>query len=290
MNKLLTATIVATTMTSANAGFFLTGDYEGTVTDGNPGASTYAQDLDITMVGDIVGGTKVTAMFEDLGADVAGGSTVKSTQVFIETDLEGLNFKGGNYKTQNGSGLMQKKSAVVNQMQVGFDVAGSGVTVGQVSGVGKATVDTSLTVAGVSVGAQNVTATDRFITVVTNFFGFGVTAETQKTVTGRNTAGAIDATVAGINVTGVMIDVNDASVLTQDDGILGDISDAVNGKKVNAVVASTATAIGTVTGKYINKNELDTYVAEVKRGVWTFSHSKTENVDGITTAKINVSF
>jgi hypothetical protein len=124
-NKNLMALIAATTITtSASAGFFLTGDYEGTISDGNPGAATYAQDLDITMVGDIADGTKVTATFENLGADVDGGSTVKSTQVFIETDLEGIDFKGGNYKTQNGSGLMQKKSAVVNQMQVGFDVGG----------------------------------------------------------------------------------------------------------------------------------------------------------------------
>jgi len=290
-NKNLMALIAATTITtSASAGFFLTGDYEGTISDGNPGAATYAQDLDITMVGDIADGTKVTATFENLGADVDGGSTVKSTQVFVETAIEGLDFKGGNFKSQNGSGLMQTTSAVTNQMQVGFDVAGSGVTVGQVSGVGKATVDTSLTVAGLTVKAQNVTDTTRFVTISTTIAGLEVTAETQKTVTGRNTAGSVGTTVAGVNVTGVMVDVEDTAVVTQDDGILGDISGAVDGKTVKGVVASTSTTLGLVTGKYINMNELDTYVAEVERGVWTFGYAKTENADGITTGKINVAF
>ena len=286
-NKNLMALIAATTITtSASAGFFLTGDYEGTISEGNPGAATYAQDLDITMVGEIADGTKVTATFENL----TGGSTVNSTQVFVETAIEGIDFKGGNYKSQNGSGLLQATSDVTNQMEVGFDVAGSGVTVGQVSGVGKATVDTSLTVAGLTVKAQNVTDTTRFVTISTTIAGLEVTAETQKTVTGRNTAGSVGTTVAGVNVTGVMVDVEDTAVVTQDDGILGDISGAVDGKTVKGVVASTSTTLGLVTGKYINMNELDTYVAEVERGVWTFGYAKTENADGITTGKINVAF
>jgi len=290
MNKTLIAALAATTLT-AQAAINISGDYQGTISEGNPGAATYTQDLDLKMVGDIADGTKVTATFENL----TGGSAVSATQVFVETSLEGIDFKGGNYKSQNGSGLLQTTSAVTNQMEVGFDIAGSGVTVGQVSGVGKATVDTSLTVAGISVAAQNVTATDRFITVITKLFGFNVTAETQKTAIGRNTAGAIEANIAVndsavIGVAGVMIDVNDASALTQDDGILGDISDAVNGKKVTGVVASVPTILGTVTGKYIDKNELNTYIAEVERGVWTFSYAKTDNVDGVATGELKVTF
>jgi len=93
-----------------------------------------------------------------------------------------------------------------------------------------------------------------------------------------------------MTVTGVVIDVEDTAGVTQDDGILGDVSDAANGKTVKGVVASTDTTVGTVTGKFIDKNDLNTYVAELERGVWTFGHSKTENADGVTTAEINVSF
>ena len=289
MNKKTLIAVLAATTLNAQAGFNITGDYQGTISDGNPGAATYAQDLDLKMVG-TTEGAKVTATFENL----TGGSAVSATQVFIETDLEGLSFKGGNYKGQNGSGLLQTTSAVTNQMEVGFDVAGFDLSVGQESGVGKATVDTSVAFgresAGVDVELQNVTASDRFITVVANFFGFGVTAETQNTVTGRNTAAAIDTTVAGVDLTTVMIDVNDATALTQDDGILGDISDTLNGNTTKGMVASTATVAGVVTGKYIDKNDLVTYVAEVERGALTVGYSKTENVDAVISGEINVKF
>ncbi len=287
MNKNLMAIIAATTIsTTASAGFFLTGDYEGTATDGNPGAATFAQDLDIKMVGTNDAGTSVTATFEDL----TGGSTVASTQVFVETSLEGISFKGGNYEGQNGAGLLQATSAVTNQMEVGFGVDQFGITVGQGSGESNATVDVNTSVAGVDLNVQNASATDRFISAVADFFGFGVTAEYQKTATGTNIGGTINSTVAGLDVTGVVVDVEDTAGVTQDDGILGDISDAANGKTVKGVVASTTTTLGTITGKFIEKNDLNTYVAELERGIWTFGHSKTENADGVTTAKINVSF
>lgn len=285
-NKNLMAVLAATTITtSAFAGISITGDYEGIISDGNPGAATYAQDLDLTLVGQS-GGSTITVMMEDL----TGGSTVKSNQVFIETSLEGINFKGGNYKGQNGAGLMQKKSAVTNQMEVGFDVAGTGLTLGQASGDGNATVDTSVSLAGVSVKAQNITNDERYITVTTDVAGMNVVVETQDTTTGTNTAGSISTNIAGFTLTGVMIDVEDAVGVTQDDGILGDVSDATNGKTVKGVVASTDTNLGTVTGKYITKNELDTYLGQLDRGVWSFKYSKTENVDGVASAEINVSF
>ena len=287
MNKNLMAIIAATTIsTTASAGFFLTGDYEGTATDGNPGAATFAQDLDIKMVGTNDAGTSVTATFEDL----TGGSTVTSTQVFVETSLESLSFKGGKYKNQNGSGLMQKTGAATNQFELGTDIAGVDVSVGQTSGDGNATADFSATLAGVALSVQNATNSDRYITASADVAGMGVNVEHQKTSTGTNTGGSVSTTLAGMTVTGVVIDVEDTAGVTQDDGILGDVSDAANGKTVKGVVASTDTTVGTVTGKFIDKNDLNTYVAELERGVWTFGHSKTENADGVTTAEINVSF
>ena len=285
MNKnLLIAALFAAT--SANAAMTITGDYEGTFTDG--GAATYAQDLDLTLVGS-TDGAKVTVMLEDL----TGGTAVSTNQVFVETGFEGLNFKGGNYKSQNGSGLMQTTSAVVNQFEAGFSVAGAGITLGQTSGDGNATVDTSLEIAGLNVNVQNASATDRFITVVTNFFGFGTTVETQNTATGRNTALALDTSIAfdestDVALTGVYMDVKDSVGVTQDDGILGDVSDASG--TVKGAVASLNTSIGVVTGKYVVKNELNTVTAELERGIWTLGHTKTEDTDGVTTAEINVTF
>ena len=257
MNKNLIAVIAATTIsTTASAGFFLNGSYEGIAQDGNPGAATYTQDLDITMKGTDDNGSSVTATFENL----TGGSAVTATQVFVESSIEDISFKGGNYKSQNGSGLMQKKSAVANQFEVSTSIAGAGVTLGQVSGDGNATADATLTIGGVSVSVQNVTNSDRYVTASLNVAGTELNLERQKTSTGTNTGVSASQTVAGVDVTGVYVDVEDTAGVTQDDGILGDISDASNGKTVTGVVASTDTTIGTVTGKYIDKNYLNTYV------------------------------
>jgi len=288
MNKNLMAVIAATTMTTSMAAVDFSANYEGTLTDG--GAATYAQDLDLKMVGS-AGNSSVTVLMEDL----TGGSTVTANQAWIETSLEGLAFKGGNYKSQNGSGLLQKKGAVTNQMEIGTSIAGAGLTVTQASGDGNATVNASTSIAGVDVNVQNVSATDRFITVVADFFGFGVTAETQETATGRNTAVAASAGVAlsestVVGLTGVYVDVKDTAGVTQDDGILGDISGANTGSTIKGAVASLNTDLGNVTGKYAVVNDLNTITAELQRGVWTLGHSKTENADGVTTAKINVAF
>jgi len=286
-NKLLIAALAATTLT-ANAAIDITGNYEGTFTDGS-GAS-YAQDLDLTLVGSTEG-AKVTVMMEDL----TGGSTVTATQVFVEADLEGIDVKAGNYKNQNGSGLLQTTSAVTNQFEVSTSLAGASLTLGQVSEASKVTVDASMEIAGLDVNVQNVTATDRFITVVTNFFGFGTTVETQNTAVGRNSAVALTANIAlgetsAVTATTVYMDVNDATTLTQDDGILGDVSGATNGSSVKGAVLSTATSFGTVTGKMYDVNETNTFVGEIARGALTVGYTKTDDVDGVVDAKIDVAF
>ena len=287
MNKnLLIAALFAAT--SANAAMNITGDYEGTFTDGS-GAS-YAQDLDLTLVGS-TDGAKVTMMMED----ITGETALTTSQVFVETDVEGIAIKAGNYKNQNGSGLMQKGGDVTNQFEVSTSVAGAALTVGQASGDGNATVDAGLEIAGLDVNVQNVSNTDRFITIVADFFGFGTTTEYQKTSIGTNVAISADASVSitegtSVAVTGVYMDIEDTAGVTQDDGILDDVSDATTDSTIKGAVASLNTTLGTVTGKAFDKNDKMTYVGELSRGIWTFGHSKTENVDGITTAEINVSF
>jgi hypothetical protein len=105
------------------------------------------------------------------------------------------------------------------------------------------------------------------------------------------TANALIGTeTAFFEVTGAIVDVNDATAVTQDDGLLGDISDAVNGKTVTGLVVATNTLYGTVTGKLIDKNDKNTYVAEVEKGVLTLGYAKTEDTDGVATAEINIAF
>jgi len=285
MTKNLIAVLAATMTTASMAVVDITGNYEGTFTDGNPGAASYAQDLDLTLVG-TSGASTVTVMMEDL----TGGTAVTANQVFVETAIEGIALKAGNYKNQNGSGLMQKTSAVTNQFEVSTSIAGAGITLGQVSEASKVTVDASLEVAELDVTVQNVTATDRFITVVANFLGLGVTAETQNTTVGRNTAVSATTNVGALTATTVVIDVNDATAMSQDDGILGDISTAVNGKKVVGGVLSTATTIGTVTGKAFEMNDAMTYTGEIERGALTVGYTKADNTEGVTSAEINVAF
>ena len=273
-NTILIAALFAA---SANAAVTITGDYEGKFTDGH--GATFAQDLDLTMVGSTEGAS-VTVMMEDL----TGGSTVTANQVFVEAGVEGLNFKGGNYKNSNGSGILQKSGAVTNQ----FSLEYQGVSVNQVSGAAKQTVDASLEYQGVAVDVQDVSASDRFITAAFDFFGFGMTVETQETTTGRNTGVTAGFGTNGVNVTGVYIDVKDAAGVTQDDGLVGDISSVAT--DVKAGVASMDTVAGTVTGKYIVKDDKNTYVGELERGIWTVGYTKEEDVDGVFDAKLNVSF
>ena len=273
-NTILIAALFAA---SANAAVTITGDYEGKFTDGH--GATFAQDLDLTMVGSTEGAS-VTVMMEDL----TGGSTVTANQVFVEAGVEGLNFKGGNYKNLNGSGILQKSGAVTNQ----FSLEYQGVSVNQVSGAAKQTVDASLEYQGVAVDVQDVSASDRFITAAFDFFGFGMTVETQETTTGRNTGVTAGFGTNGVNVTGVYIDVKDAAGVTQDDGLVGDISSVAT--DVKAGVASMDTVAGTVTGKYIVKDDKNTYVGELERGIWTVGYTKEEDADGVFDAKLNVSF
>jgi hypothetical protein len=288
MNNLLTATFVASTLsTTAIAGISITGNYEGTFTDGNPGASSYAQDLDLTLKGNVTDGTSVTVTFEDL----TGGSTVTSTQLFLETRIEGLNFKGGNYKSQNGTGLMQSEGAVTNQFELGTNIAGFGISVGQTSGDSNSAADVTGSIAGIDITVQNITNDTRYISAATSVSGLDIIVEAQETTsTTTNTGVSISTTVAGMTVTGVAIDVEDTTGITQDDGILGDISNAVNGKTVTGIVASTDTVLGTVTGKYIVKNDDTTYVGKLKRGIMEYGYSKTENTDGVFDAVLSVSF
>ena len=91
MNKNLIALMAAVASTSVFASATITGTYEGVLAESTSGAATYTQDLDLTMKASVAPGTSVTMTMENL----TGGSTVSATTAFIETQIEGINFKGG---------------------------------------------------------------------------------------------------------------------------------------------------------------------------------------------------
>jgi len=284
-NALITSVLLGTSL-AVSAAVDITGNYEGTFTDTS--GATFTQDLDLQLVGGS-DAAKVTVLMEDL----TGGSTLTANQVFIETSIEGLGLKAGNYKNQNGSGLMQAESAAANQFELSGEYQGMKLAAAQVSGQGKVTMDASVNVAGAEVSVQNLNNSDRFIRVVAEFFGIGMEVETQKAAGGRNTAVAASVTTpltetASVTATLVGVSVEDASAVTQDDGILEDISDAT--KDVVGAVVTVSTASGNVTGKVIDKNDTMTYLAELEKGVMTYGYSKTEAVDGVFSAKIKVAF
>ena len=284
-NKLISAIAAGMLSATAFADISITGAYEGVISN-STGASTYTDDLDLTIRGK-QGDTTVTATLEDM----SGGQTVTSTQVYVDTKLEGLNFRGGNYKGQNGDGLLQKKSAASSKMKISTDISGVGLAVSQGSGDGNAKVDASFDIANVSVKAQNVNNDTRFISASTEFNGLGVAIETQEASAGKtNTGYVLSGALGGASVSYVNIDIEDATGVTQDDGILGDISDATAGKDLYGIVASLSSDMGKVTGKYISKNDKDIYVAKLERGVWSLSATDAEGSDMAYSAKINVSF
>ena len=285
-NKLLALFGASLISVSSFADISITGAYEGTISN-STGASTYADDLDLTIKGRN-GDTTVTATLEDM----SGGQAVTSTQVYIDTKLEGINFRGGNYKGQNGNGLLQKKSAASNKMKLSTDIAGVGLAVSQSSGDGNAKVDASFNIEGVSVNAQNVNNDTRFVSASAKVGAVSVDVETQEASAGKtNTAYALGADYNGIALTYVNVDIEDATGVTQDDGILGNISDATAGKDLYGVVGSLATDMGKVTGRYVSKNDLDIYTAKLERGIWSFSATDTEGeADLAYEAKMTVTF
>jgi len=290
VNKNILATAVAMTMTAATAGVTITGDYVGFITN-DSSITSYAQDLDLMIKGTMLeDSTSVTATIENLGGT---GNTLTVNELYVKTQIEGLDVKLGRSKGQLGAGLMQKQSAATDKLQVGLNVGEYGVTLEQASGSGKVNIDANGSLGVINFKTQNVSSSDRFISAQTTVAGVELFVEYQKTDVGTNTGLAAATSVAGFGVTYAQVDVGDASGVTQDgsitnekSSILEDISDAATGKVVRGVVVSK----GDITGKAIKKNDKMTYVAVLARGPMEYAYQKTEDVDGVLSAKVSFMF
>jgi hypothetical protein len=289
MKNLLLATAIATLTTASMADLSITGKYKGKISeDSTTGNYKYNGDLDLTLKGR-AGDTQVTSTFENIGKNDTNAVTVK--QAYIETPVvEGIDFKGGTYKSKNGKGLLQENTTK-NRMNFSTEMGGFSASVTQVSGDSKQEVTLSTTVGPATITVQNVANDTRFITVQSDLAGVSLLAEVQEASTGKTNMGAqASVSVGTIELTGVYIDVQDGTGVFQTDGIVGDISDANDNSTVTGIVASTGTSFGKVTGKYITKNNLDTVVGKVNIGKWELGASKTENADSVFDASITVKF
>jgi len=284
MNKQLIALLAAGTVTSAMAGIELTGSYEGTISEGT-GASTYAHDLDLTLVGSVAGAT-ITATMEDL----SGGETITTNELYVEATVEGLSFKGGKSKGQNGGGLLQAETDASNKMAASSTVGGFGVGIEQASGDSNATIDSSSSIGGIDITVQDMTNDSRFVTISTTVGTFDLAMETQTLGDDTNTGVSGTTNFSGVDFTGVYIDVENNNGVTQDDGILGDISNANDDSTVTGAVAVVDSEIGTLTGKMISINDETTYVGKIKRGVLEYGYSKTEDEDGVLDLVLTLEF
>ena len=282
------AAAMATLATASMADIMLTGKYKGKMSeDSTTGNMKYNGDLDLTLKGK-AGDTVFTSTFENIGKNGTTAVTVK--QSYIETDLMGLDFKGGTYKATNGNGLLQE-STTKNRVKVGTAMGGFDASVTQVSEDGNATVSLSTTVGPATVTVQDVANSTRFVTVGADMGGVNMLVETQEASTGkRNTGVQAGVSVGAFDLTGVYIDVKDGTGVFQTDGIVGDVSDANDGTTVKGIVASTGTAFGKVTTKYITKNSLNTVVGKLNVDNWEFGASKTENADTAYDASVTIKF
>ena len=284
MKKQLLIAAVAASMTSvAMADVSISGVYAGTLSQ-TTGTASFAQDLDLKIVGKS-GDTTVTATIENLG--VSDAYDLKATTVKLSTKLEGISFTAGNYKSFNGNGLVNKPEAA---KRIGFSTTIAGVGIGMTNTGGSSTSSVTLTgdVAGFGVKVQNAVNSDRYISVKGNVAGLAVDVE-KSMATGGLVAVKVAGTLGGMSVSYANIDCKTIGACTESRGSAP--YGALNGsKKVKGLIVSTATAMGKVTYKNIDKDGKDTNVLALQRGNVSYKYAKTDAADATLSAKVKFKF
>jgi hypothetical protein len=295
MKKQLLIAAVAASMTSvAMADVSISGVYAGTISQ-NTGAASFAQDLDLKIVGKS-GDTTVTATIENMGVvakdsdgDAIAGSqyAMNATTVKLSTKLEGISFSAGNYKSTTGNGLVNKPAPAE---RIGFSTSVAGVGVGMTNKSGHGAPSITLTgdVAGFGVKVQNAANSERYISVKGNVAGLAVDVE-KSMATGGLVAVKVAGTVGGMSVSYANIDCKTIGACTESRGSAP--YGALNGsKKVKGLIVSTATAMGKVTYKNIDKDGKDTNVLALQRGNVSYKYAKTDAADATLSAKVKFKF
>jgi hypothetical protein len=294
MKKQLLIAAVAASMTSvAMADVSISGVYAGTISQ-NTGAASFAQDLDLKIVGKS-GDTTVTATIENMG--VGGLYAMNATTVKLSTKLEGISFSAGNYKSFSGNGLVNKPVAAE---RIGFSTSVAGVGVGMTNANGHGAPSVTLTgdVAGFGVKVQNATNSARYISLKGNVAGLALDIENSG-ADDNVAAVKVSGTIGGMSVSYANLDCGTvkvrtvgaaaASACTETRGSApyGNISTT---EKVKGLIVSTATTMGKVTFKNIDKDGTDTNVLALQRGNVSYKYAKTDLKDATLSAKVKFKF
>ncbi len=281
MKKQLLIAAVAASMTSvAMADVSISGVYSGTVSQ-STGAATFAQDLDLTIVAKS-GDTTVTTTVENL----ATATALSATTMKLSTKLEGISFTAGNYKSTTGNGLVNSP-ATAERVSLSTSVAGVGVAVTTGSGDANSSVTLKGDVAGFGVKIQNAANSSRYISVKGNVAGVAVDVE-KSMATGGLQAVKVAGTVAGMSVSYANIDCKTAGACTESRSTAP--YGALNGSKlVKGLIVSTATSMGKVTFKNIDKDGTDTNALSLTRGNVTYKSATTSGTNTLS-AKVKFKF
>ena len=283
MKKQLLIAAVAASMTSvAMADVSISGAYLGKVAQ-STGAATFSQDLDLKIVAKS-GDTTVTTTIENMG--VGGLYAMNASTVKLSTKLEGVSFTAGNYKSTTGNGLVNKP-ATAERISLSTSVAGVGVALTTGSGNANSSVTLKGDVAGFGVKIQNAANSSRFISVKGNVAGVAVDVE-KSMATGGLQAVKVAGTVAGMSVSYANIDCKTVGACTESRSTApyGALNTSV---KVKGLIVSTATAMGKVTFKNIDKDGTDTNALSLTRGNVTYKSSTTSGTNTLS-AKVKFTF
>jgi hypothetical protein len=258
----------------------ISGAYLGKVAQ-STGAATFSQDLDLKIVAKS-GDTTVTTTIENMG--VGGLYAMNASTVKLSTKLEGVSFTAGNYKSTTGNGLVNKP-ATAERLSLSTSVAGVGVALTTGSGNANSSVTLKGDVAGFAVKIQNAANSARFVSVKGNVAGVAVDVE-KSMATGGLQAVKVAGTVGGMSVSYANIDCKTAGACTESRSTApyGALNTSV---KVKGLIVSTATAMGKVTFKNIDKDGTDTNAISLQRGNVTY---KSASTSGTNTLSATVKF
>jgi hypothetical protein len=210
---------------------------------------------------------------------VGGLYAMNATTVKLSTKLEGVSFSAGNYKSTTGNGLANKPAAS-EKISLSTSVAGVGVALTTGSGDMNSKVTLTGNVAGFGVKIQDASRSSRYISVKGNVAGVAVDVE-KSMATGGLQAVKVAGTVGGMSVSYANIDCKTVGACTESRSTAP--YGALNGSaKVKGLIVSTATSMGKVTFKNIDKDGTDTNALSLTRGNVTYKTATTSSVNTLS--------
>lgn len=278
MKKQVIASLLAATLVgSANAKVNITGKYYVKIDN----SSIIKQELDLSIKATAGKSVVVTSLDLDDKAGTGIPSNFTVSEAYLKTKIAGIRVNAGTAKGQKGKGLTYKKEAST-RVKLSKRLNGFTTTLTSGSGNSNLTVDVSGKVAGLRVNVQNALNDGRTTSISGSKNGFSGLIEHNE----ETTAYKLSADVAGLTASFVKIDA-DAGVVTQNNGVFGDITGATD---VQGVILSTKTSFGTLTGKFYDVDGASTKKATLSTGGFDYTVSKTGSSDATIEAKYSLKF